>query len=330
MNPPADTRPRLLFRALDEAEHRDEVRDVFYAYWPSYRSWIARSGRTPSARRSREAYLGCMPEMEPVLEHQRDAFGTEAEVLRLLTLYAPPPMVRGCSQAVWIGDGDAALVRNYDHAPQLSDGLVLRANWGGTRTLAMTDCLVGALDGINEHGVAIALAFGGRPAHGDGFAASMLVRYALQVASTTDEAVDAMRRVPCAMTYTFLIIDAQAHHATVYAAPDRLPKIDHLPASTNHQGRIEWPRYAAFSKTAERLAHLRACLDANPSLHELQRALLEPPLHRTGYERGSGTLYTATYRTADRCLELHWPDARMAIGLEGDMPEPHLAVYDTS
>ena len=65
--------------------------------------------------------------------------------------------MRGCSQAVWTGFGGPALVRNYDHAPHLFDGLVLRSAWREMPVLAVTDCLWGALDGVNGAGLCVAL-----------------------------------------------------------------------------------------------------------------------------------------------------------------------------
>src|SRR6266849_6575052 len=35
---------------------------------------------------------------------------------RMLSHYRPPPVVGGCSQAVWLGDDGPTLVRNYDFA----------------------------------------------------------------------------------------------------------------------------------------------------------------------------------------------------------------------
>ncbi len=289
-----------------------ELDETFADYWPAYQKWMARSKRT-SAKAAREALATHMPELLPTYHALLARFGDSADIARFLALYNPPPLVRGCTQAIWLGEGGPALVRNYDHAPHLSDGLVLHANWESTATVCVTDCLWGALDGVNGHGLCVALAFGGRQVSGDGFAAPLLVRYALQTCATASEAATALSRVPCHMTYTFVCLDKAGEHATVYAAPDRPARIDHAPASANHQGKVEWPQYAASCKTVERLAMARGLLDEKTqTLDGLTEQFLRPPLYRKAYSKGSGTLYTSVHRPGEGSLTLHWPSAMPA------------------
>lgn len=297
----------MLFRVMRDGSELDEA---FAAYWPAYQKWMAKSKGRMSAKAAREALAQHMPELLPTHDALLARFGGRASVARFLTLYKPPPLVRGCTQAVWLGEGGPALVRNYDHAPHLSDGIVLHANWDDVSTVSMTDCIWGALDGINEHGLCVALAFGGRNVSGDGFAAPLLVRYALQTCTTASEAARAIARVPCSMTYTFVCLDKNGDHATVYAAPDRSSRIDHATASTNHQGKVEWPQYAISCKTVERLNTARGLLDdESQTLDSLTQKFLEPPLYRANYAKGSGTLYTSVYRPDAGSLALHWPSA---------------------
>lgn len=299
----------MLFRVLRDGPELDET---FSRYWPAYQKWMARARGRVSAKAARAKLQEHMPELVPVYESLLERFGDTADVARFLTLYNPPALVRGCTQAIWQGQGGPALVRNYDHAPHLADGLVLHASWGGVRTLCMTDCLWGALDGVNEHGLCVALAFGGRPTTGDGFASPLLVRYVLQTCASAGEAAEALSRLPCAMTYTFVCVDKGGEHATVYLSPDRPARIDHAVASANHQGKVEWPQYAQSCKTVERLAHARELLEAKgQTLEGLTRAFLRPPLYRTTYARGSGTLYTSVYTPTEGRLDLRWPNARL-------------------
>ena len=303
----------MLFRVLRDGPQRHESLDEAFAqYWPAYRKWMARAKGRVSAKAAREALAEHMPELLPIYGALLSRFGDDAETARFLTLYNPPALVRGCTQAIWLGKGGPALVRNYDHAPHLADGLVLHANWENVSTLCMTDCVWGALDGVNEHGLCVALAFGGRPITGDGFAAPLLVRYALQACTTAKQAAEAISRVPCAMTYTFVCLDKNGDHATVYLAPDRSARVDHATTSANHQGKVEWPQYAASCKTVERLHKAQDLLDAKgQTLDGLTREFLRPPLYRTTYAKGSGTLYTSVYTPGDGGLDLHWPTARL-------------------
>src|SRR6185436_2580738 len=93
----------------------------------------------------------------------------------------PTPYLTGCSQAVWTRRGEPpTLVRNYDYHPELCEGTLLLSAWHGTRVIAMSDCLWGVVDGINEHGLAVSLSFGGRQVVGDGFGIPLVLRYALE------------------------------------------------------------------------------------------------------------------------------------------------------
>ena len=66
--------------------------------------------------------------------------------------------------------------------------MIWSTGWAGRRVIGMSDCLWGLLDGVNEDGLAISLAFGGRPVVGDGFGVPLVMRYVLQTCSTVDEA----------------------------------------------------------------------------------------------------------------------------------------------
>lgn len=322
MTQPATPARTIVYRALRDGPALD---DAFERYWPAYHAWISKDPRRTSAKAARQALHAHMPELVPVHEALLQRWGERAPVARFLTLYNPPPLVRGCTQALWLGEGGPALVRNYDHAPHLTDAIALRADWQGVPTLGMADCLWGLLDGLNAHGLCVALAFGGRPATGEGFAAPIIVRYALQTCATADQAARVIARVPCAMAYTFVCLDAQGRHATVYAAPDRPPRIDHARASTNHQGKVEWPPYAARCRSVERLARVHELLDQpTQSLGALVHAFGTPPLHRTARGKGPGTLYTSVYTPHDGRLSLHWPGAQppgpMALALDPFAP----------
>ncbi len=110
------------------------------------------------------------------------------------------------------------LIRNYDYPPSLCDALALRTHWSGRTVLGMADCGWGLMDGMNEDGLAIAISFGGRRAVGHGFGIGLVVRYLLQVCTTTSQAVERLTRLPVQMSYNVAIIDAQGDHRIVGTA----------------------------------------------------------------------------------------------------------------
>ena len=65
-----------------------------------------------------------------------------------------------------------------------SERVVYSSAFTGRRVLGMGDCLWGLLDGMNDAGLAVSLAFGGRPGSGPGFGIPLVVRYLLEVATS--------------------------------------------------------------------------------------------------------------------------------------------------
>ena len=306
----------LHFRIVVDEPPSTALEAAFEAYWPAYKAWMRR-GRKVSAADCLRLLGTHMPELiRPCLSLVERLGGSE-EVARFLTLYDPPRVVRACTQLVVGTDSGPVLLRSYDHHPRLFDGLVLVSRWLEARTVAMTDCLWGALDGINEHGLAIALAFGGRNSLGPGFAAPLVCRYILETCASVAEAKTALNRLPVYMPYTFVVVDSAGDFVTAFVGPDRPASFVTRRASANHQGRVEWPAYARSSASADRLERAESLLEGPSSLPRVRAAFLQPPLWRRNYGVASGTLYVAEYAPVSRSLVLHWPGHTEPIGLTG-------------
>jgi predicted choloylglycine hydrolase len=172
----------------------------------------------------------------------------------------------------------------------------------------MVDGLSGLADGMNGAGLAVSLAFGGRPVIGRGFGAPLILRYLLETCADVAEATETLRRLPCHMAYNFALIDREGRHAIVMLAPDRPAIVRRDRHSTNHQLGVEWPWHARHSNTLARSDRLAEVLAARePDGEALQDAFLAPPLHVRSYAAGFGTIYTASYRPASGSLRLLWP-----------------------
>lgn len=310
----ADAARRLRLRVIAESQPGERLRAAFDDHWPAYRRWMRRSPNVPSetcVQRLRQS----MPEIMPTFDALLDAFGGGEQVARFLSLYEPPRLVRGCSQLV-IDDDGPVLVRTYDHSPLLFDGLLLRSDWSGAPTLAMTDCLWGALDGVNTAGLAIALAFGGRNVVGPGFGAQLVTRYVLETCETVLDAQATIERIPVYMPYTFVVADAGGDFATIFAGPDRPVRLIKRRASTNLQSLGDWPAYQAQTQSIERLRGIEALLESHPSTSSVIDAFLLPPVWRTEYRKASGSLYVSVYRPRERSLSLHWPSMSESFTLD--------------
>ena len=138
----------------------------------------------------------------------------------MLTLWDPPRFLPGCSQAV-IVEPEIAVCRNYDYSPELWERVVYSSRFGDRQVIGNNDCLWGLIDGMNSDGLVISLSFGGRRGSGPGFAVSLVVRYLLEVASSTEQAREILARMPVAMAYNLTIVDADKNvdHSLCRARP---------------------------------------------------------------------------------------------------------------
>ena len=299
---------KLSFRAIAEPRGGEKWQTLFRRFWPSYQDWFLADGDA-----ARPSYAVCvrklkehMPELLPTYEMLVDLAGGGDLAARFLSGYRPPAYVSGCTQAVWTSD-EPLLVRNYDYNPELLEGTILRSEWNGCPVIAMGDSLWGAVDGMNESGLAVSLAFGGRQTVGDGFGITLILRYVLEFCRSVREAIEVLRRVPTHMSYNVTILDRKQRFATVFVAPDRAPVVRQIPIATNHQGRIEWHRHAWATATLEREHAVASRLaDCDETADSFVAAFLESPLFNTAYHRGFGTLYTAVYRPMTSEAEYRW------------------------
>jgi predicted choloylglycine hydrolase len=306
----------LAFEAVAEARPGERWQQRFNATWPAYRAWYLRDGDAarPSYAVVRRALNDHMPELVPVWEELVELAGGGDLAARMLSLYDPPPVVTGCSQAVFAGP---LLVRNYDFDPALLEGVVYLSALTGRRVLGMSDCLWGLLDGVSDAGLAISLAFGGRREVGPGFAVPLVVRYLLEICETTAQAIAVLERLPVQASYNLTIVDRGGAAVTAFVAPDRPVAVRDAVVATNHQHTVEWFEHAQATASVEREARMLELL-GDPATDEAAfvAAFLEPPLHSLEYAAGFGTLYTAAYRPAGGAVDYLWPGARWRQSLD--------------
>jgi predicted choloylglycine hydrolase len=299
----------LAFEAIAEDRPGPKWRALFDRHWHAYSRWFLREGvrARPTYMASLRAIRQHMPELLPAYEAISEAAGGGDLEARFLAMWCPPLYVGGCSQLILTGD-EPALIRNYDYSPKLLEGSWFASRLNGRRVLAMGDCLWGVLDGINEDGLALSLSFGGRTVVGKGFGIPIVMRYALEFASSVLEAVKIFERVPVHMSYTISAVDRAGRYATIFVNPDRPVEVTEQLVSTNHQHEVEWPRHATATRSVERADALKSV--TRHKTDEALAAFFRPPLFQISYEKGYGTLYTALYRPTDASCELVWEHER--------------------
>ena len=112
--------------------------------------------------------------------------------------------------------------------------------------------MFGLVDGVNDRGLAISLTFGGRTIVGIGLGVPIILRYIMECCDTTADAIEALKRIPCHMSYNVTVVDKHGKYATVYLSPDRKAQVTDQRVATNHQEHVEWHRHARATATVER------------------------------------------------------------------------------
>jgi predicted choloylglycine hydrolase len=308
----------VAFHAVDGGDDVAAMAPHLFAVgWPAYRRWYLRDGEE-----ARASYAECrrqlrdhMPELLADYERLVESVGGGDLEARFLSHWAPPPLFAACSLATWT-NGSNRLVRNYDYPPQLCDATVLATAWGGTRVLGMSDCVLGLLDGVNEHGLAAAIAFGGRQVVGPGFGVGIVVRYVLQQARDVAEGLEILGRVPVQLSYNVALVDGSGGSAIAFVSPDRPLEVSTEPVAGNRQGATEWPEHARFCAAEEREDALLAAIGGpEASAAGLVDTFLTEPVYRPVDDAPWGTLYTAVYDCDEVSVDVVWPDDRWRLDL---------------
>jgi len=298
----------VIFRSLSEETPDAAWKKVFNVGWPGWKAWLRarQTADAPTLKASEKALRHHMPEFAPVWERLVESAGADEEAARFLTFWSPPRYLGQCAQAVTGGDAPS-LIRNYDLDPRLSEATMLKSAWSGRQVMGMVEGLAGLADGINADGLAVSLAYGGRREVGVGFGVPLTIRYVLETCTTVAEAEQTLRRLPHHMSYNLTLLDRTGAHRTAMIAPDRELIVSDARVVTNHQGRVEDERHAAFCNTVGRLDHLEAsdvgALDRGAVIDLFQTA----PMFNTQFEAGFGTVYTAAYTPGRGEATLIWP-----------------------
>lgn len=298
---------QLNFQSISESQPGPKWQKLFQKHWPAYKAWFQNKGAVnkPPLSIAENKLQEYMPKFIPTYKKLCELAGNDLIAKRFLTGYQPPAYISGCSQLI-IQD-PPMLVRNYDYHPHLSEGTVLNTAWNGKHVMGISDCLWGLVDGMNSDGLVVSLTFGGRKIVGEGFGIPFIIRYVLEFCSNVEEATEVLQHIPSHMAYNVMVLDKMGNHKLVQLAPDRKPVVTQMPLSTNHQGKIDWPQHAQFSKTLEREAFLNKIIsEKGKEPNTLIEAFMKSPLFNRKYNEGFGTVYTSIYLPAEGQMELKW------------------------
>jgi predicted choloylglycine hydrolase len=222
-----------------------------------------------------------MPELVPLYDQACKMVGGDDRAHQILSHYRPPAIVGGCSQAVWLGSGGPALVRNYGFPLDVVTDRFEATSWFGREVISKAQRpWGGCLDGMNEDGLVASLTFGGSQAQGCGFAIILMLRYTLETCRNVSDAITTLSRILVAQSQTVTLLDRTGSFATMFLGPDREPTVMAKRFCTNHQEQVVWPAYATNSRTVERHEFLsRHLADPGLTLDRLIEHYFSPPLY---------------------------------------------------
>ncbi len=135
-----------------------------------------------------------------------------------------PVEIRGCTAFAYSREGHLIYGRNNDLPPFLRSGCKseLYAPENGNRFLITTSSFVNGEEGLNEHGLAVAMTFVmTRPEKiKAGFNSCFIVRYLLEKARDTQQAISLLASLPVASNCNILLADQTAAWQLLNALPN--------------------------------------------------------------------------------------------------------------
>lgn len=234
-------------------------------------------------------------------------------------------------------DGNTLVGRNYDWLPTFTDNHIISVSPdGGYRSIGFSELTVGRLDGMNEHGLFVAVtATSPKDTDPQGFFFPIIVRAILDKARNLDEAIGILKTVPQSDGTNYLIADKNGEAAVVEVSPDEEITIrrlrdsrSHFLATTNHylnpgtrdkNGRI-LPNSIERLNIINRLCGSKRNIDES-DIEDLLTRKRPDGVFMNNYESAFGTLYSGIYNIENGTWRVRIGDYENRFSIE-DMNIP--------
>lgn len=132
--------------------------------------------------------------------------------------------------------------------------------------LGQSDCFIGKVDGINEHGLFVGISSVPHDGIKPGLNFYIAVKYILENCCTVDEGIDVLKRFPSSVANNYLLADPLGNMAVVEVTPNsyqvRLPTNNYIHC-TNHHESTSLTESWNWSKSKERFETLDTRLKQN-------------------------------------------------------------------
>lgn len=286
-------------------------------------------GLTPfTEREAREAdsllALWC-----PGIQDELSGFAEETGLEKAgLTFYAMSCLRPRCSQmalnASRMADGAPLLARNYDFNPSAEDFTLVRTGIQGKYAhLGTSTMTFGRDEGINEHGLSVAMSSCGlpvgalkymQPPTSKGLIFWVVIRSLLENCRNLDEALAMLQDMPIAFNLNMIVMDAIGNAALVEVLDGKqlvLPMEDGLLYATNHALAPEFKPEKALRNSIQREKSIQQFTKTPQETEAGVKQLLlthvdEGGLFNPYYEDFLGTTKSIVMRPATKILEICW------------------------
>lgn len=135
-----------------------------------------------------------------------------------------PVEIRGCTAFAYERDGHVIYGRNNDLPPYLKKGSKseIYAPINGNKFNITTSSFINGEEGLNEHGLAVAMTFVMTDLKKikPGFNSCFIVRYLLEKAKDTDDAISLLMELPIASNCNVLLADKNGNMKVVECTPN--------------------------------------------------------------------------------------------------------------
>ena len=196
------------------------------------------------------------PELLEELQGCIDGSGYNADAMKALVigLDDEPACSIVALGGPWTPDGNILFGRNYDGSSSFTEfNTVYRtAPHNALASFGCSNIFIGRLDGLNEAGLAVAVASVGHDDEQPGIMCHLVVRSILDRCREVADAVEFLERIPHTWNCNYLIADASRNIAIVEASPQQVLKryiTDGFATITNH---FQSPVMAHYERIEER------------------------------------------------------------------------------
>ncbi len=216
------------------------------------------------------------------------------EAFRYFSGYDLPKLgALGCSSIVT----PELFIRNYDFSPYIYDyKFAIKNSEKAYSTCGYTMLCTGLHEGVNEHGLAMALHYVNNHNQQKGFMSTMITRMVLDTCKNLEEAIDLFKALPHAACYNYSLGDTNGNIAIVEGSPEKVVvrRGQQAVSCTNHFLEMNEYNRKIETSTHKRKSVLEESLHSQNDLFDIF-ATPGKGLFYQDYDDFFGTLHTFSY-----------------------------------